>query len=148
MASVRTGSGSVNQREDGSVPDRADECQVAGISRPEAGANKTKRKTRTYWICSFIVMIIVAGLVALAVRTGNLWLAVITLLWAFGTLYICRKRLHEVIEDERNVRINEKAAMKALEVLFLAASSPGLSSIRLAFRKPISPRQALRWGLQ
>lgn len=74
---------------------------------------------RTYWICSLIVTIIVAGLVYWAVKIGNPYLAVITLVWAVWTLYICRKRVHEVIEDERNVRINEKAAMKALEVFVI-----------------------------
>lgn len=74
---------------------------------------------RTYWICSLIVMIIVAILVFWVVKTSNPYLAVITLLWAIGTLYICRKRVHEVIEDERNVRINERAAYKALEVFVI-----------------------------
>ena len=73
-------------------------------------------KTRTYWICSLVVMIVVAVLESWAVSTSNPGLAVITLLWAVGTLYVCRKRVDEIIEDERNVRINEKAAMKALEV--------------------------------
>lgn len=33
-----------------------------------------------------------------------------------GTLYVGRRRIDEVVEDERNIRINEKAAMKALEL--------------------------------
>ncbi len=82
--------------------------------------------TRTYWICTLIVTIIVVGLESWAVRTGNPYLAVITLLWAVGTLHICRKRVHEVIEDERNVRINEKAAMKALEVFVIGGVIAGV----------------------
>ncbi len=82
--------------------------------------------TRTYWICSLIVTIIVAGLVYWAVTFGNPYVAVITILWAIGTLYLCRKRVHEVIEDERNVRINEKAAMKALEVFVIAGVLAGV----------------------
>jgi len=71
---------------------------------------------RTYRICSLLVILIVAGSLYWAVWIGNPYLAVITLVWAAGTLYFCRRRVHVVIEDERNVRINEKAAMKALEV--------------------------------
>jgi uncharacterized membrane protein len=82
---------------------------------------------RTYWICSLIVMIIVAGLESRAVGTGNTALAVITLLWGVGTLYVCRKRVDEIIEDERNVRINEKAAMKALEVFVIGGVIVGVA---------------------
>lgn len=82
--------------------------------------------TRTYWVCSLIVTIIVAGLVYWAVKIGNPYLAMITLLWAVGTLYLCRKRVHEVIEDERNVRINERAAMKALEVFVIGGVIAGV----------------------
>jgi len=81
--------------------------------------------TRTYWICSTIITFIVAGLVYWAVKVGNPYIAVITLLWAVGTLYLCRKRVHEVIEDERNVRINEKAAMKTLEVFVIGGVIAG-----------------------
>jgi len=82
--------------------------------------------TRTYWICSLVITIIVAVLVYWAVRIGNPYLAVITLLWALGILSICRKRVHEVIEDERNIRINEKAAMKALEVFVIGGVITGV----------------------
>jgi uncharacterized membrane protein len=64
-------------------------------------------------------------LVYWAVKVGNPYIAVITLLWAVGTLYLCRKRVHEVIEDERNVRINEKAAMKTLEVFVIGGVIAG-----------------------
>ncbi len=76
-------------------------------------------KINTYLVLSLIVILVVAVLVSWAVRTGNPYLAVITLLWAMGTLYIGRKRIDEVLEDERNIRINEKAAMRAVE-LFVA----------------------------
>ncbi len=76
-------------------------------------------KTNTYLILSLIVILVVAVLVSWAVRTGNPYLAVVTLLWAMGTLYVGRKRIDEVLEDERNIRINEKAAMRAVE-LFVA----------------------------
>lgn len=81
---------------------------------------------RTYLICSLIVAIIVAGSVYWAVTVGNPTVAVITLLWATGTLYLCRRRVHEVIEDERNVRINEKAAMKTLEVFVITGVLAGV----------------------
>jgi len=82
--------------------------------------------TRTYWICTLVVTVIVALLEFWAVRDGNPYLAVVTLLWAVGTLHICRKRVHEVIEDERNLRINEKAAMKALEVFVIGGVIGGV----------------------
>ena len=72
-------------------------------------------KTRTYLILSLIVILVVAVMVSWAVGTGNPYLAIITLLWAMGTLYVARKRIEEVVEDERNIRINEKAAMRAVE---------------------------------
>jgi uncharacterized membrane protein len=73
-------------------------------------------KVREFWICSLLVIIVVAISLTWAVRVGNPYLAVIILILAAGTLYLCRKRVHEVIEDERDTRINERAAMKALEV--------------------------------
>ncbi len=103
--------------------------------------------TRTYWICSLIVMIIVAVLVFWAVRAGNPWLAVITLLWSFGTLYFCRNRVSEVIEDERNVRINEKAAMKALEVFVIGSIITGVVLYSLSNQESDYTQAGLTLGI-
>ncbi len=104
-------------------------------------------QTRTYWICSLIVMVIVAVLVFWAVRAGNPWLAVITLLWAVGTLSICRNRVNEVIEDERNVRINEKAAMKALEVFVIGSVISGVVLYSLSNQEADFTQAGLTLGI-
>ncbi|MDD1667372.1 MAG: DUF2178 domain-containing protein [Methanomicrobiales archaeon] len=65
-------------------------------------------EVRAYRICSFLVILIVAVSLSWAVRIANPYLAVIILVWATGTLYYCRRRVHVVIEDERNIRINER----------------------------------------
>ena len=92
-------------------------------------------------------MIIVAVLVFWAVRTSNPWLAVIPLLWAFGTLYFCRNRVSEVIEDERNVRINEKAAMKALEVFVLGSVITGVVLYSLSNQESDFTQAGLTLGI-
>jgi len=104
-------------------------------------------QTRTYWICSLIVMIIVAVLVFWAVKASNPWLAVLTLLWAFGTLYFCRNRVSEVIEDERNVRINEKAAMKALEVFVIGSVITGVVLYSLSNQESDYTQAGLTLGI-
>src|SRR5512136_739159 len=83
-------------------------------------------EVRGYWICSLLVIIAVAISLTLAVRIGNPYLAVIILVLVAGILYLCRKRIHEVIEDERDIRINERAAMKALEVFVLGGIIAGV----------------------
>jgi Predicted membrane protein len=81
-----------------------------------------------YWIWTLIVAIVVVILESWAVQTGNPYLAVITLLWAVGALYFLRTLVHEIIEDERDIRINERSAMRALEVFVIGVSSPVSSS--------------------
>lgn len=81
---------------------------------------------RTYWICTLIVVIVVVSVIYWAVQAGNPIVAVIVLLWAMGTLYLCRTRVHEVIEDERNIRINERAAMRAIEVFVIIGVLAGV----------------------
>lgn len=83
-------------------------------------------EVRTYRICSFLVILIVAVSLYWAVRIANPYLAVIILLWATGTLYFCRRRVHAVIEDERNIRINERAALTALEVFVFGGIIAGV----------------------
>lgn len=71
--------------------------------------------TRSYWLCTLVVGIIAVAVLGWAIRSGEPAVAVVTLVLATGALYLCRTRVHEVLEDERSRRIDERAAKRALE---------------------------------
>jgi uncharacterized membrane protein len=74
---------------------------------------------RSYLLFTLVISVAAVLVLAWAVRAGNPVVAVLVLVIAAAVLYYGRRRVVEVIEDERDLRINERAAKRALDLFGL-----------------------------
>jgi uncharacterized membrane protein len=79
-------------------------------------------KKQTYYGC--LAGILVAMVVALGVgmTTGNMFIPVIIVVCAVGAIWLCHRRVTDVMTDDLSVTISGKAALKALEVTVVIAA--------------------------
>jgi uncharacterized membrane protein len=91
---------------------------------------------------------LLAGVVAL-IEVGVFWLSVeierpilIQAAFVLGVLliYIARKRVEERIEDERTAMITQKAALRTLQVFWVAFFAVSLGSAVIVFSRPLGLR--------
>ncbi|WP_054847698.1 DUF2178 domain-containing protein [Methanoculleus chikugoensis] len=91
---------------------------------------------------------LLAGIVALA-EVGIFWLSVelerpilIQVAFVLGVLllYAARRAVEERIEDERTAMITQKAALRTLEVFWVAFFAISLGSAVVAFSRPLGLR--------
>lgn len=80
----------------------------------------------------------VAVLIALAIQTGNVIMPLVAVGVAMGLLYLGKKRVKEVTEDERIYRISEKASRKAVSVIAPLMAVAG--AVLLALSKSLYPQ--------
>lgn len=89
-----------------------------------------------FLICRGAIILSAATLIGWSIAIGNPIIPVIAVIMAVGLLFLCRRRLKEVIEDERNYRISEKASRSTIRIFafaiviigaFLTASGIGFS---------------------
>ncbi len=90
-----------------------------------------KKKFR---LCRIIITMAVAALVGWSVTTGNALLPLIAVGVGMGLLYLCKKRVKGVIEDERIYKISEKASRITLAVLAPIIAVAGVVLIALSKR--------------
>jgi len=78
-----------------------------------------------------IVVIIVAILVGWSVASGNAWIPVPTVIAGIVILFLLKRRLKEVVVDERIFSIADKAAMLAFRVFAILAATTGATLLAL-----------------
>lgn len=91
----------------------------------------------SYNTCRKAVTAAIGMAVAIAVVLGNVFVPLAAVLIGMGILYLCRRRVKEVIIDERNRRIGEKAARLAFAVYGPAVAV--LSAVLLALSRSTYP---------
>jgi uncharacterized membrane protein len=74
---------------------------------------------KTYLIWTVVINIIVMVLVGWSVHTGNVLIPGPTVIVAAVILYLCRKRIKEVIEDERAQKIGDWASRHTIEIVII-----------------------------
>src|SRR3972149_3761406 len=86
---------------------------------------------KTYRLVMLAITIIVAGLTLWGVKTGNAFLPAPTVIIGAVILYLCRKRLKVMVEDERIHRIGGQASRLTIEIalIALAAAWPTLIAL-------------------
>jgi len=87
-----------------------------------------------FTLCGIVITAALGALVAWSINAGNPVLPVVGLTVAVLLLYLCKKRVTEVVEDERIYRIGGKAAKAALNVFAIGAVYLGLVLIILEGR--------------
>jgi uncharacterized membrane protein len=81
---------------------------------------------KTFLVIKIITAAILGAVVALSVNYGNWKLPVIVVLTAFVFLNVSKKRVTEVMEDERDYRIAGKASRVAMTVYVMVSVILGL----------------------
>ena len=89
-----------------------------------------------------LIVVIMGALIGWSVAIGNAIIPIPVVLCGLILLYLLRKRVKEVIEDERIHKINEKASKLTVQIfgivtallgaIFIALGQDGLSNFRQA----------------
>lgn len=83
--------------------------------------------SRWFRLCGAVIIVTMVALIGWSITTGN---AVVPIPAAIGgavLLYLLRKQVKYVVEDERNYRISEKAARFAIQVFALITAITGIT---------------------
>jgi len=67
-------------------------------------------KKRTYYGCLSIILVITVLALGFGLTTGNLFIPVITIACAVGAIYLCHRRVTDIMTDDLSSVISGKAA--------------------------------------
>lgn len=76
--------------------------------------------------------VIVGAVVGFSVTRGNLVTPLIAVLGGILLLYLCKMRVNEVVEDERNYKISEQASQRTVQLVGIFTAALGLLIIGLS----------------
>lgn len=92
---------------------------------------------KSYILCQKIIAVILGVAISISVVLGNAIIPIVAVFAGIGVLYLCRRQVKEVLADERNYRINEKASRLTITVFGPALAV--LSAILLALANSSYP---------
>ena len=79
-------------------------------------------KKQTYYGCLAIILVAMVAGLGFGITTGNLFIPVIIIAGAVGVLYLCHRRVTDVMTDDLASVISGKAALNALEITVIIAA--------------------------
>ena len=79
-------------------------------------------KKQTYYVCLVVILIAMVAALGIGMTAGNIFIPVIIVVCAVGAIWLCHRRVTDVMTDDLSVTINGKAALKALEVTVIIAA--------------------------
>ncbi len=83
--------------------------------------------TKWYRLFGAAIIVIVAGLVGWSIATGNAVVPIPAALGGGVLLYLLKRQAGDVVEDERNYRISEKASRFSIKVFALVTATGGMA---------------------
>ncbi|MDD1679325.1 MAG: DUF2178 domain-containing protein [Methanomicrobiales archaeon] len=93
-------------------------------------------KRNVFYVFVGIIAFLEVSLLWLAIDTDNALLIQVGFVVGVILVYLARRTVTEVIEDERTSLISEKSALRTLEVLWIVIFLLSLGSIVLSFNRP------------
>lgn len=87
---------------------------------------------RQYMICAITITIALSGVFAFSIAVGNSVLPVIAVVLGMSLTYFCRRRVEDVVQDERTYRIAEKSSMRTIQVLGPTTAVIGVVSLAMS----------------
>ncbi len=81
---------------------------------------------KTFLVFRIITTIILGMVVGVSVTYDNWYLPVVVMLFAFAFLYTLKKRVREVIADERDYKVAGRASYLAMTVYTIASAVLGI----------------------
>ena len=85
-------------------------------------------------ICRMAIIVSMVALVGWFTAAGNALLAAISITAGVVLLYLCKSKIKEVVEDERDVKVSEKASKLAIEIFAATNILIGVVLIALRYR--------------
>jgi len=79
-------------------------------------------KKQTYHGCLAVILVAMVVALGFGMTMGNLFVPVIIVVCAVGAIWLCHRRVTDVMTDDLSVTISGKAALKALEVTVIVAA--------------------------
>lgn len=92
-------------------------------------------KKNTFYIIVGIVAAIEVAAFWWSLHTSTALLIEIAFVLGIAVIYLARRRISEVVEDERTAMITQKAALRTFEVLWVAFFALGLGQVVVGFGK-------------
>jgi uncharacterized membrane protein len=87
---------------------------------------------RWFRICGAATVVAMLGLIGWSIAIGNALIPIPTVIGGAGLLYLCRRLVKGVVEDERNYRISEKASRFTMQVFAFVAAIAGTTLIAVS----------------
>ncbi|MGB3919795.1 DUF2178 domain-containing protein [Methanothrix sp.] len=85
-------------------------------------------------ICRMAIIVSMVALVGWFTAAGNALLVAISITTGVVLLYLCKSKIKEVVEDERDVKVSEKASKLAIEIFAATNILIGVVLIALRYR--------------
>lgn len=82
-------------------------------------------KQKEFRIIVFLIAMILAAVLSFSFSSGNPALAVSAFFAGAATIYLCKTRLDEVVEDERIRQVSQKASWITYQILVLSFAIGG-----------------------
>ena len=79
-------------------------------------------KKQLYYGCLVVILIAMVAALGIGMTSGNIFIPVIIVVCAVGAIWLCHRRVTDVMTDDLSVTISGKAALKALEVTVIIAA--------------------------
>jgi uncharacterized membrane protein len=85
-------------------------------------------------ICRMAIIVSMVALVGWFTAAGNALIVAIAITAGVVLLYLCKSKIKEVVEDERDVKVSEKASKLAIEIFAATNILIGVVLIALRYR--------------
>jgi uncharacterized membrane protein len=90
-------------------------------------------KKNTFYLLAGIVVIFEVAAFWWSLSTSNALVIEVAFVLGIGLIYLAKRRITEVIEDERTAMITQKAALRTLEVFWVIFFALGLGQVVIGF---------------
>jgi uncharacterized membrane protein len=87
---------------------------------------------RWFRICGAAITMAMVALIGWSIATENAVIPIPTVLGGIVLLYLLRRQVKDVVQDERNYRISEKASRSAIQVFAFIAAITGITLIAVS----------------
>lgn len=88
-------------------------------------------KSQQFRVIMFLIVIIIGGVVGFAVSTGKPWLIAAIFFAGMALIYLCKRRVKGVLEDERAYKVTEKASRITFQIVVLSFALAGAALISM-----------------
>ena len=87
---------------------------------------------KRYTIYATSTAIVIGIVFAFSIVTGNFVLPLIAIILGMSLMYLCKRRVVDVIQDERTYRIAEKSSMRTIQILGPATAIIGVVTLAMS----------------